>query len=217
MGSSQDVAVSDERAATELPAVVEQSSNPGPLALVSRPAVHHPEGVLPVVVDPLLLLGHGAVAVVSDGVIFPTAAATRVAGAGPGGTLGRGGLVSHGDCARARAGGRNARGGTSSSSTGVLALGRSSSSSSWVLTLGRKTSGVLTSSWILPSTRILTLGRISAPDSRVLALGGEASPHPRPASSRSRPASSSAWPAASQLSEGSLALGSTAESHRATG
>jgi len=120
VGSSEDVSVSDQRATTELTAVVEQSRYPGPLALICRPAVHHPEGMLAVVVNPLLFLRHGPVTVVSDGMIFPVAAVLGVAGPGPGGTLGRGRLVSDGHSGRSRAGGRQALGRTSTTTTRLL-------------------------------------------------------------------------------------------------
>ena len=101
VGGRQDVSVSDEGAATELSSVVHEGRYPGPLSLVSRPAVHHFEGMLTFVVNPFLLLGHGAVAVVSDGVILSPAAVSRVGGAWPRWALRGGGLVSHGNRGRA--------------------------------------------------------------------------------------------------------------------
>ena len=94
MGGGEDVLPGDEGAATELSAILEQGGNPGPLALVCWPPVDHLEGVLVVVVEPLLLLSHSAVLIVSDGVIFANTAGVRVGGAGSRGSLGWGGRLS---------------------------------------------------------------------------------------------------------------------------
>ena len=94
VGGCEDVLPGNKGATTELSAILEQGSNPGPLALVCWPPVDHLEGVLVVVVEPLLLLGHSAVLIVSDGVIFANTAGVRVGGAGSRGSLGWGGLLS---------------------------------------------------------------------------------------------------------------------------
>merc|ERR1719195_275780 len=89
----QDVLPGDERAAAELATVLQQRRDPRPLALVRRPAVDHLEGVLVVVVEPLLLFRHHAVLGVTDGRVLAHAAGGGVAGAGSGRALGRGGLL----------------------------------------------------------------------------------------------------------------------------
>ena len=94
VGGGEDVLPGDEGAAAELSAILEQGCDPGPLTLVSRPPVDHLEGVLVVIVEPLLLLSHSAVLIVSDGVIFANTAGVRVGGAGSRGSLGWGGRLS---------------------------------------------------------------------------------------------------------------------------
>merc|ERR1719397_2469758 len=78
VGGGEDVAPGDEAAAAELAAVVEQGRDPGPLAPVGRPAVHHAEGMLAVVVDPLLLLRHRSIRIVADGEVLADTAAGRI-------------------------------------------------------------------------------------------------------------------------------------------
>ena len=78
MSGRQDVFPRDEAAAAELPSVVEELSNPGPLALVSVPASPDLGSGL---ILPLHLLGHPAgLAVVPDGEV---AAHSTLARTGP--------------------------------------------------------------------------------------------------------------------------------------
>ena len=64
VGGSEDVLPGDEAATAELPAVVEEGGDPGPLALVGVPAAHNLRAGL---ILALHLLGDPAVAVVADG------------------------------------------------------------------------------------------------------------------------------------------------------
>ena len=97
VGRGEDVLPGDKGAAAELSPVLKQGCDPRPLSLVSRPPVDHLEGVLIVIIEPLLLLGHGAILVVSDGVILSNTAGVWVGGARTGGALGWGRLLCSGD------------------------------------------------------------------------------------------------------------------------
>lgn len=58
----------NQGSSTKLPTVVQQGSDPGPLILVSWPAIDHSEWVL--ACNPLVFLSHAAVDIVADGVIL---------------------------------------------------------------------------------------------------------------------------------------------------
>merc|ERR1719230_1205131 len=198
VSSREDVSVSDEGPTTELTTIVHQSRDPGPLSLVGRPAVHHLEGVLTVVVNPLLLLGHGPVAVVPDGVVLPSPTGGGVGGARSWGSRWRGGLVRHRDCSRPGPGGRNSWRGSSSSSSAsswVLTLGWGSTS--WVLSASSRetswesssnTRPASTNSWVLSSS---SSGILSSTSSRILSSSNS---WPSSSSSAWPSSSSSAWP-----------------------
>ena len=64
VGGSEDVLPGNEAATAELPAVVEEGGDPGPLALVGVPAAHN---LRPGLILALHLLGDPAVAVVANG------------------------------------------------------------------------------------------------------------------------------------------------------
>jgi len=78
VSSCKDVFLCDERPTAELATIVKKSSDPGPLVLVSRPTIHHSEGVLTIIVYPLLLLGYCSISIVPDRVILAYPAPGRV-------------------------------------------------------------------------------------------------------------------------------------------
>ena len=214
----QDVLPGDERAAAELATVLQQRRDPRPLALVRRPAVDHLEGVLVVVVEPLLLLRHHAVLGVADGRVLAHAAGGGVAGAGAGRALGRGGLlrgrhrgggVRAGRAALGRGRGAASRGRVAASTLGrglawgrVLSLGRGLARRR-ILALWR----VLSLWWVLSLRRILSLRR-------VLALGRIASAHSREASSYTREVASDSGKSSSNSREAASKLLETSESSK---
>ena len=79
VSSCEDVFLGDERSTTELSPILQQSSNPGPLTLVSWPTIDHLEWVLMIQVNPLLLLRHHSLLIVLDGSISSNSTGLGVA------------------------------------------------------------------------------------------------------------------------------------------
>merc|ERR1712123_536286 len=70
MSCSENVLLGDERASADLSVIVQESSDPGPLTLVRRPPIHHPEGMLTIVINSLLLFSNSIIAIITDGMVL---------------------------------------------------------------------------------------------------------------------------------------------------
>ena len=79
MSCSENVLLGDQRASAELSVIVQESSDPGPLTLVSWPPIHHPEGMLTIVINSLLLFSNSIIAIITDGMVLSNTTPSRVA------------------------------------------------------------------------------------------------------------------------------------------
>merc|ERR1719323_1250292 len=79
VSSCEDVFFGDERSTTELSPILQQSSNPGPLTLVSWPTIDHLEWMLMIQINPLLFLRHHSLLIVLDGSISSNSTGLGVA------------------------------------------------------------------------------------------------------------------------------------------